>query len=93
MEGLVASGVVGLIILLYWIYTVVASTKIKRKFAKLKPLEGRSIDEILRIVGQPGSRTSLSEGCELLQWSESGYHIAVRFTGGRCDKIAHEFSA
>ncbi|WP_386066300.1 hypothetical protein ACFJIW_17405 [Tahibacter sp. UC22_41] len=62
-----------------------------QKFAALGTLTGRSRQEIIDAVGPPNSVSAVGAGQTLLQWQVQGYHIALLFTGDRCDGVTHEF--
>lgn len=49
-----------------------------RGFKRLGPMNGKTLQQVIKAVGSPTSRSYIG-GQTLLQWSESGYHIAVKF--------------
>ncbi|MFY9674880.1 MAG: hypothetical protein WAK13_10535 [Terriglobales bacterium] len=54
-------------------------------------MTGKTIDEIVAVVGQPSSRSSMAHGQLLLQWQATGYHMALLFNPeGQLVKITHE---
>lgn len=63
---------------------------LKTKFARLGTLRGRTKDEIIAAVGSPSSISAIKEDVTLLQWQVSGYHIALHFTGDRCNGVTNE---
>jgi hypothetical protein len=65
---------------------------LQKKFETLGQLPGRTKEEIVAVVGQPNSISTLPDGKTLLQWQQSGYHIALQFSDGRCDSITHQHS-
>lgn len=63
------------------------------KFVALGILKGRTKAEIVAAVGPPSSISQTVDG-QLLQWIETGYHIALRFDRDEiCLGVTHEFSA
>ena len=50
-----------------------------KKFQSLGQMEGKSLDEICAVVGQPTSMSAVGNGKTLYQWMESGFHIAILF--------------
>jgi len=79
--------------ILWAIASAMAATGIRKKFADLGVLTGKTKGEFYVLVGPPNSISSLGVGKEILQWQASGYHIALTFTNDVCDGIAHEYSA
>jgi hypothetical protein len=63
------------------------------RFQLLGNMTGKTADEIIVVVGQPTSRSSIAHDQMLLQWQATGYHIALLFNAeGRLVKITHEFA-
>lgn len=61
-----------------------------KSFGGLGDMTGMSKDKIIGTVGSPTSVSELPGGKTLLQWQETGYHIAIRFDGDTFDGITHE---
>lgn len=94
MEGFQWVILASLAIPILWaISSAATASSLQKKFVELGTLKGRTKDEILTMVGLPGSFSSIGEGRELLQWQSPGYHIALLFTNGICDGVSHEHSA
>jgi hypothetical protein len=67
--------------------------KLHSQFRALGDLTLKSLDEIVAGVGPPTSRSSMPNGEWLLQWQETGYHIALVFNAeGRAVRITHEYA-
>ena len=49
-----------------------------RSFQSLGPMNGKTLQQVIKAVGSPTSRSYIG-GATLAQWSEAGYHIAVKF--------------
>ncbi len=64
--------------------------KLAQKFADLGTLAGRSRAEIVSVVGEPNSVSSIGDGITLLQWQHHSYHIALSFIGDTCEGVQHE---
>lgn len=63
------------------------------KFAELGDLRGKSLDEIVEVVGQPNG-ISAAESGTVVQWMLMGYHIVLLFDNdGKCLGVSHEFGA
>lgn len=61
------------------------------KFVRLGTLRGRTKDEIIRVVGRPNAISAAPDECHILQWMQTGYHIALRFDrDGICTGVTHE---
>lgn len=70
-----------------------SKNSLKAKFARLGNFAGKTEAEMVASVGPPKSRSAQSTGF-LLQWMESGYHIAVLFDAqGKALKVTHEHMA
>jgi hypothetical protein len=62
-----------------------------KRFVALGTLKGRTRKEIVKVVGEPTSETTLPDGRTLLEWRATGYHIALLFEkNGRCFGVTHE---
>lgn len=66
---------------------------IARKFGALGTLAGRTLQEIVTVVGPPDSSTINGPGLHVAQWLKSGYHIVLIFDdNGVCGGVTHESS-
>jgi hypothetical protein len=65
----------------------VRGARLKNRFARMNPLQGRGLDEILKLAGKPSHRSRTAPDRELLEWRRVGFHIALAFTNGVCDGI------
>jgi archaellum component FlaG (FlaF/FlaG flagellin family) len=65
-------------------------------FRKLGVLKGRTLEEIVAVVGEPKHWSTMSNGQYLYQWytnaspAASSYHICLIFTGNICEGITSE---
>jgi hypothetical protein len=82
LYGLVVS------VLLALIYAV-KSARLRNRFEKLGSLQGRSLDEIVRLTSKPSHRSRLARNREVLEWRRVGFHIALSFTDGACDGVTY----
>ena len=71
-------------IMLAFIYSL-KSLRLQNRFKRLGVLDGRSVEEVVKFVGEPSHRSRLDAGHEVLEWRRVGFHIALRFTDGVCD--------
>ena len=67
----------------------VRAARLKNRFQKLAPLEGRNLDELIRLAGKPSHRSRTAPNREILEWKRVGFHIALAFTNDICDGIIH----
>jgi hypothetical protein len=65
----------------------VRSARLKHRFQRLAPLAGRSLDQIVKLVGKPGHRSRTGPNREILEWKRVGFHIALAFTDNVCDGV------
>ncbi|WP_308920595.1 hypothetical protein [Janthinobacterium sp. J1-1] len=94
MEGIgVIIGIAVVLPVLWAIASAMSVAGVKKKFADMGVLTGKTKGEIYFAVGPPNSISVIGEGKEILQWQRTGYHIALIFTNGICDGISHEYSA
>lgn len=57
-------------------------------------MKGKTEAEIIKAVGLPNSRSLMADGGYLLQWQDTGYHIAILFNAsGVLEMITHEYVA
>jgi hypothetical protein len=61
------------------------SVRLQNRFNRLGTVEGRSLDEIVKLVGAPNHHTRLPSGREILEWRRVGFHRALSFNNGVCD--------
>jgi hypothetical protein len=63
------------------------------RFVSLGEMTGKTANEIIAVVGQPTSISSMSAGRRLLQWQATGCHMALLFDAdGRFVEITHQFA-
>jgi hypothetical protein len=56
-------------------------------------MTGKTVEEIIAVVGPPSSRSSMAFGQTLMQWQATGCHLALLFgPDGRFVKITHEYA-
>jgi hypothetical protein len=66
---------------------------LQNDFINLGPMTGKTANEIITIVGPPSSRSFMANNYMLLQWQETGYHIACLFdVNERFVKITSEYA-
>lgn len=63
------------------------SLRLRKRFDRLGVLTGRSLDEVIRFVGNPSHRSRRDAHQEILEWRRVGYHIALHFTDNVCDGV------
>jgi hypothetical protein len=63
----------------------VRSVALRHKFEQLGEITGRSLEEVIRHVGNPSRRMPAGHGRELLVWRRMNFQVVLRFTGGVCD--------
>lgn len=61
-----------------------------KKFVELGNIQGKTKEEIIAKVGRPTSISAAGPDQTLLQWQATGCHMALLFTGEKCDGITHE---
>src|SRR5260221_6900713 len=63
------------------------------EFRALGDMTGKTSDEIIAAVGNPSSMSSMAHDQTLLQWQETGCHMALLFgPDGKLLKITHQFA-
>ncbi len=72
------------------VYSAAAKVSLQKKFVGLGNMAGLTKAEIIAVVGQPNSVTTIGPDMTLLQWQRDGYHIALIFQGEVCSGISHE---
>jgi len=75
----------------------VAMASNQNAFASLGNVQGKTLAEIVSVVGEPNSASVADEGGTLYQWiktsSAGGYHYAMLFDAeGRCVGYTHQFT-
>ena len=68
----------------------VRSARLRNRFEKMGRLEGRSLDEVVRLAGKPSHRGRMDAQRELLEWRRISFHVALTFTNGVCDGVAYQ---
>jgi len=49
------------------------------RFKSLGDMSGKTLDDVISVVGPPSSSSSIPFGHTLLQWQETGCHVALLF--------------
>ena len=49
------------------------------RFKSLGDMSGKTLDDVVSVVGPPSSRSSIAFGHTLLQWQATGCHVALLF--------------
>ena len=63
------------------------------RFLSLGNMAGRTAAEIIAVVGQPSSVSSMAFGQTLMQWQAAGCHMALLFAAnGRFVNVTHQFT-
>ena len=94
MKGFYLIILVSIALPIIWaVASALAVSGIKKKFADMGVIAGKTKGEIYLTVGPPNSISNLGAGKEVLQWQMTGYHIALIFTNDICDGVSHEYSA
>jgi hypothetical protein len=56
-------------------------------------MTGKTVDEIIAVVGHPSSYSSMAGGQTLVQWQGTGCHMALLFgPDGKMVKIKHQYA-
>ena len=63
------------------------SARLQHRFGRLGAPKGRSLDEVIKFVGEPSHRARLAPNREVLEWRRVGFHIALLFTDNVCDGV------
>jgi hypothetical protein len=63
------------------------------KFRSLGDMHGKTLQEIVAVVGDPISTADMGGDKTLYQWAASGFHIALLFSGQTCDSISSVYGA
>jgi hypothetical protein len=75
--------------LLFALIYAAKSIRLRNRFRRLGPLQGRTLDEIVNVAGKPSHRSRLAPDREVLEWRRAGFHIALAFTHGVCDGVTY----
>lgn len=73
--------------LAYAYASAVRSATLRRKFEALGVITGRTMEEIVRHVGEPHRRDKLGAGRDILEWRRINFQVALSFTDGVCDGV------
>ena len=69
---------------------------LQQKFFSLNPLRGKTRLQIEAVVGPSSSFSAMAHNQVLLQWIETGYHVALIFSDNTpnaiCGGVTHESS-
>jgi len=67
--------------------------ELHQRFVSLGDMRGKTADEIIAVVGNPSSISSMAAGRTLLQWQATGCHMALLFgPDGKMVKITHQYA-
>jgi hypothetical protein len=75
------------------VYAIVAAgnalpaRRLRRGFGRIGDPCGRTMAEIIAVVGQPHSSSDEGEGRRLCQWIVPDYHVALMFQGELCERV------
>jgi hypothetical protein len=77
-----------------WIGDITApGRELNSRFKSLGNMSGKTINEIVAVVGTPSSRSSMAFGQTLFQWQATGCHVALLFDqDNRFVSIQHEYA-
>lgn len=64
---------------LYWIVVRAPGRHLSSDFASLGTLKGKTIKQIIKVVGPPTSTNTHADGSKLLRWSTRGCHVELLF--------------
>ena len=67
----------------------VRSASLRRKFEALGMIPGRTMQEIIRHVGEPNRRHKVAAGREVLEWRRINFRVALAFTAQVCDAVEY----
>jgi len=71
----------------------VRSATLRRKFEALGLIPGRTMQEIVRHVGEPHRRRKLTASREVLEWRRINFRVALVFTAEVCDSVEYDAGA
>nr|WP_161625499.1 hypothetical protein [Sporomusa ovata] len=66
--------------------------ELQQKFISLGNMKGKTLEEIVTVVGQPNVVSHGIPGATLYTWSAHKYSISIVFINGVCEKIASEIA-
>lgn len=67
--------------------------ELHQRFISLGDMTGKTVDEIIAVVGNPSSYSSMAGGQTLVQWQATGCHMALLFGhDGKVVKITHQYA-
>jgi hypothetical protein len=67
--------------------------ELHQRFVSLGDMTGKTVDEIISVVGQPSSYSSMAGGQMLVQWQATGCHLALLFgRDGKMVRITHQYA-
>lgn len=66
---------------------------LQSKFTSLGDLQGKTMDEIVAVVGPPNALSGAPDGKTVCQWMATGFHIVLLFNDKVCEGITHQFTA
>jgi hypothetical protein len=58
---------------------VSSGRELHARFKSLGDMSGKTLDDVVSVVGPPSSGSSVAFGHTLLQWQETGCHVALLF--------------
>jgi hypothetical protein len=64
----------------------IPALKMKRKFARLGLIEGKTKAEITRVAGPPSNVHDEGQGRAWWHWITAGYHMSLLFHGDVCER-------
>lgn len=68
--------------------------ELQRKFIALGDMRGMPKGEMISKVGPPTAVSAMGDGCSLLQWQRTGYHICIVFNiDNTVQGISSEYAA
>lgn len=76
----------GILFILKWMFF----PNLRRDFAALGNVVGKTRSEIEEGIGQSYSMDAVDKEEYVLQWMHDGYHVALLFRGEKCVGIQHE---
>jgi hypothetical protein len=64
---------------LYWIVVRAPGRRLASDFTSLGTLKGKTIKQIIKVVGPPTSTNTHADGSQLLRWATRGYQVELLF--------------
>jgi hypothetical protein len=68
----------------------IRSRTLRRKFEALGVIPGRTMQEIIRFVGEPHRRHKLAPGREMLEWRRINFRVQLAFTAEVCESVEYD---